>query len=358
MDHHEQKRKSVEDYVPNSILITGGCGFIGSHVVRYLAEKYPTYKITILDKLDYCSAKGHIADLLENRPDFHFVHGNILSADLVAYLLRSKEIDTVMHFAASTHVDNSFSSSVSFTENNVMGTHVLLECCRLYGKIRRFIHVSTDEVYGGEGLLQTEESMMAPTNPYACSKAAAEFLVRGYVQSFHMPIIITRGNNVYGPHQFPDKLIPKSATLLNKGSSCFIHGDGGHMRNFLYCGDAATAFDVVLHKGVVDEVYNIGSPKEVTNLEVIRELMKILGLTDEAKYLTYVKDRAFNDTRYSIDSSKLHGLGWRPEVSWEEGMKRTVAWYQDETNLNRWPNYTNGLVAHPSLDKTSQSFNS
>jgi len=262
----------------------------------------------------------------------------------------------VLHFAASTHVDNSFSSSVSFTENNVMGTHVLLECCRIYGKVKRFIHVSTDEVYGGEGLLQTEDSTPAPTNPYACSKAAAEFLVRGYVKSFDLPIIVTRGNNVYGPHQFPDKLIPKSATLLSAGQSCYIHGDGSHMRNFLYCTDAAEAFDVVLHKGKIGEAYNVGSPNEVTNLQVIQALMKILGLSDESKYMTYVKDRAFNDVRYSIDSTKLHSLGWSPKVSWEEGMKRTVEWYQDPKNLARWPNYQSGLVAHPSLDRTSQQF--
>lgn len=268
------------------------------------------------------------------------------------------QIDTVMHFAASTHVDNSFSSSVSFTENNVMGTHTLLECCRLYGKIKRFIHVSTDEVYGGEGLLQTEDSMMAPTNPYACSKAAAEFLVRGYVKSFDLPIIVTRGNNVYGPHQFPDKLIPKSATLLANHQTCFIHGDGSHMRNFLYCTDAAEAFDAVLHKGEIDSVYNIGSPTEVSNLQVIQALMKILGLTDEAKYMTYVKDRAFNDVRYSIDSSRLHALGWCPKVSWEEGLKMTVEWYQNPENLNRWPNYQNGLVAHPSLERSSHNFSS
>lgn len=345
----------MPDYVPQSILVTGGAGFIASHFVLHLAKAYPTYPITVLDKLDYCSARAHLAELAD-RPGFEFVVGNVLSADLVGHLLRSKQIDTVLHFAASTHVDNSFHSSVSFTENNVMGTHVLLECCRSYGKIRRFIHVSTDEVYGGEGLLQTEDSMLAPTNPYACSKAAAEFLVRGYVKSFNIPVIITRGNNVYGPHQFPDKLIPKSATLLASGAACFVHGDGTHMRNFLYCTDAATAFDVVLHKGTDSEVYNIGSPTEVTNLEVVRALMKILGLTDEGKYIQYVKDRAFNDTRYSIDSSKLHALGWSPKVSWEEGLRATVEWYQRPENLGRWPNYTNGLVAHPSLDHSTKNF--
>jgi dTDP-glucose 4,6-dehydratase len=280
-----------------------------------------------------------------------------MSADLVSYILRSNDIDTVMHFAASTHVDNSFNSSVSFTENNVMGTHVLLECVRMYGKVRRFIHVSTDEVYGGEGTLQTEESMMAPTNPYACSKAAAEFLVRGYVTSFGLPVIITRGNNVYGPRQFPDKLIPKSACLLASGAACFIHGDGSHTRNFLYAEDAARAFDFVLHKGTTGDIYNIGSPNEISNVEVIRSLLKVFGLEDqEEKYMVYVKDRAFNDVRYSIDSSKLHSLGWEPLMSWEDGLRATVEWYKSADNLARWPNYKNGLVAHPSLDTTTARF--
>lgn len=343
-------------YEPKNILLTGGCGFIGSHVVTHLVKKYPLYNITVLDKMDYCSAIAHLDEVKYMR-GYSFVHGNILSADLLAYILRSKDIDTIMHFAASTHVDNSFSSSVSFTENNVMGTHILLECARKYGKVKRFIHVSTDEVYGGEGLAQTEESMMAPTNPYACSKAAAEFLVRGYHKSFGLPVIVTRGNNVYGPRQFPDKLIPKCATLLAGGNGCFIHGDGSHMRNFLHAEDAARAFDVVLHSGQIGEVYNIGSPKEISNLDVIRELLKVFGLQDkEEEYLIFVKDRAFNDVRYSIDCSKLHSLGWKPEVSWEDGLKQTVEWYQQESNLARWPHYKAGLVAHPSLEISSHQF--
>jgi len=338
-------------YTPKNILVTGGCGFIGSHVVTHLARKYPDYNITVLDKLDYCSSVRHIDEVVEMH-GVKFVHGNILSSDLVSYILSLNEIDTVMHFAASTHVDNSFSSSVSFTENNVMGTHVLLECVRLYGKVRRFIHVSTDEVYGGEGDDQSEAGILAPTNPYACSKAAAEFAVMGYVKSFNIPVIVTRGNNVYGPRQFPDKLIPKSATLLAHDKPCFIHGDGSHMRNFLHAEDAARAFAVVLHHGTDGQIYNIGSPFEISNLEVIRALLKIFGRQDqEDKYIQYVKDRAFNDVRYSISSAKLHSLGWQPEISWEDGLKQTVEWYMNQENLNRWPNYTHGLVAHPSLDK-------
>lgn len=347
---------STEDYVPHSILLTGGAGFIGSHVVTHLARKYPDYKLVVLDKLDYCSSKEHLQELIGNA-NFRFVQGNILSADLVAYIMRQEQIDTVMHFAASTHVDNSFNSSISFTENNVMGTHTLLECARMYKGIRRFIHVSTDEVYGGETLLNTEESTMAPTNPYACSKAAAEFLCRGYVKSFGMPLIVTRGNNVYGPRQFPDKLIPKSVCLLAANKPCFIHGNGLHSRNFLFAEDVARAFDTVLHKGVVGEFYNIGSPVEKSNVEVIRDLIRLFGKAGQEEfYMTYVHDRAFNDVRYSIDSSKLHALGWKPLVSWEEGLEKTKTWYCDPANLQKFSNYQSGLTAHPSLDTHAKVF--
>lgn len=325
-------------------------------MVTHLSRKYPHYRIVVLDKLDYCSSKEHLREL-QGSDNFRFVQGNILSADLVAYILRQEQIDTIMHFAASTHVDNSFNSSISFTENNVMGSHTLLECARMYGGVRRYIHVSTDEVYGGDTLMNTEDSTMAPTNPYACSKAAAEFLCRGYLKSFNMPIIMTRGNNVYGPRQFPDKLIPKSVCLLAANRSCFIHGDGSHSRNFLFAEDAARAFDTVLHKGKVGEVYNVGSPYEKTTSEVIHDLIRLFGKEGQEEfYITHVHDRAFNDTRYSIDSSKLHSLGWKPLVDWEEGLKKTKDWYCDPANLARWPNYQSGLTAHPSLDSHAKVF--
>eukprot|EP01001_Neometanema_parovale_P006272 NODE_2645_length_1372_cov_102.664532_g2513_i0.p1 GENE.NODE_2645_length_1372_cov_102.664532_g2513_i0~~NODE_2645_length_1372_cov_102.664532_g2513_i0.p1 ORF type:complete len:358 (-),score=98.01 NODE_2645_length_1372_cov_102.664532_g2513_i0:237-1310(-) len=345
----------ADEYTPKNILITGGCGFIASHVVLHLAKKYD-YKIIVLDKLDYCSARGHLTELDEN-PNFRFVHGNILSADLVSYLLRQEEIDTVMHYAASTHVDNSFGSSISFTENNVMGTHVMLECCRTYGKVKRFLHVSTDEVYGGETSMENEEAALAPTNPYACSKAAAELICRAYVKSFNMPILITRGNNVYGPHQFPDKLIPKSICLLNNKQPCFIHGDGSHIRNFLHAEDAARAFDAVLHKGKLHEFYNVGTEFERTTIEVVRDLLSLFGLSSQEKeYMEFVRDRAFNDVRYSIDTSKVEALGWKPEIPWMVGLAQTREWYLNEKNLDRWPHWRTGLTAHPSLDKQSETF--
>ncbi|BAM80401.1 dTDP-glucose 4,6-dehydratase [Cyanidioschyzon merolae strain 10D] len=336
-------------FVPRNILVTGGAGFIASHVVERLVSRYPHYRVTVLDKLDYCSSLSNLAQVA-NRPNFKFIRGDIRSHDLVLYVLQEECIDTVLHFAACTHVDNSFTSSILFTENNVLGTHVLLECARQYGKVRRFIHVSTDEVYGGESNMETESSILAPTNPYACSKAAAEFICRGYVKSFGLPVIITRGNNVYGPHQFPDKLIPKSICLLAQRRPCFVHGSGEHARNFLYVEDAASAFDTILHCGETDEVYNVGSEIEKRNIDVVHDIIDLFGLSAEAnRHIEFVKDRTLNDMRYRIDSSKLHALGWRPQVSWEEGLRRTKTWYCDPNNLKRWPNYLSGLVPHPSL---------
>lgn len=336
-------------FVPHSVLVTGGGGFIASHVALLLARQYPEYNVVVLDKLDYCAAVENLKEALD-LPNFKFIRGDIRSHDLVLYVLAEERIDAVLHFAACTHVDNSFSSSLLFTENNVLGTHVLLETARQYGGLKRFVHVSTDEVYGGESDMETESSLLAPTNPYACSKAAAEFICRGYVKSFGMPVIMTRGNNVYGPHQFPDKLIPKTVCLLAAGQPCFVHGSGEHSRNFLYVEDAARAFDTILHCGVVDQVYNVGSETERQNIEVVRELLALFALSErEHEFVRYVKDRTFNDMRYRIDSSKLRALGWRQQVSWAEGLRRTAAWYSDADNLERWPKFRDGLVPHPTL---------
>lgn len=344
-----------EDYIPKTILLTGGAGFIGSHVVEHLVLSYPEYKVVVLDKLDYCSSLENLLKV-QDKPNFKFVRGDIRSKNLVDYLLRSEQVDTILHFAAATHVDNSFHSSITFTGNNVMGTHVLLECAREYGGIRKFVHVSTDEVYGGETNEESEEAVMAPTNPYACTKAAAELICRGYAATFKLPVVITRGNNVYGEHQFPDKLIAKSCCLLARGEKCFIHGDGSHLRNYVYVKDMAKAFAVILHKGRIGQVYNVGSDTEKTNLEVVRDLLKVYGHEgEEDKYIEYVADRAINDRRYRIDSKKLEQLGWKSEVPWEVGLRKTAAWYNDRRNLSRWPNLEQGLVPHPSLDKTFQS---
>ena len=257
-----------------------------------------------------------------------------------------------MHFAAQTHVDNSFGNSFAFTQANIYGTHVLLESAKNCPTIRRFIHVSTDEVYGEGEDFDTnpmdEEHILEPTNPYAATKAGAEFLVKSYHRSFKLPVIITRGNNVYGPHQYPEKLIPKFTNQLLRGLPVTIHGDGTNTRNFLYVEDVARAFDCILHKGKIGHIYNIGGKNELPNIDVAKTLIKILGKQeDESDYIVTVPDRKFNDLRYTINSSKLHELGWKEEVSWEEGLATTVEWYKNFTH--RYGNIDQALVAHPRI---------
>ena len=259
-----------------------------------------------------------------------------------------------MHFAAQTHVDNSFGNSLAFTMNNTYGTHVLLEASRSYGKIRRFINVSTDEVYGETSLGSEtgldENSKMEPTNPYSAAKAGAEMLARAYITSYKMPIIITRGNNVYGPHQFPEKLIPKFTLLASRGMDLPIHGDGSARRSYLFVEDVARAFDCVLHKGQTGETYNIGTQKERTVLEVAQAIAKIFKL-DSSK-IKHVRDRAFNDPRYFICDQKLNKeMGWHEETEFEEGLQRTVDWYLYNGFSNYWKDaeVEQALCAHPTM---------
>jgi UDP-glucose 4,6-dehydratase len=259
-----------------------------------------------------------------------------------------------MHFAAQTHVDNSFGNSFQFTQNNIMGTHVLLESAKL-AKVKRFIHVSTDEVYGEQQLDQKamdEEQILEPTNPYAATKAGAEFLCKSYIRSFNLPIIITRGNNVYGPHQYPEKLIPKFINQLKRGRKVTLHGTGANKRNFLFVEDVARAFECILLKGKVGVVYNIGGSNERSNIEVARELIRLSGFGDrENEMIQFVEDRVFNDLRYHINSDRLFELGWREQVTWKDGILLTYEWYVK--NTNRYGDIESALVAHPraGLDK-------
>jgi UDP-glucose 4,6-dehydratase len=343
---------TTADYEPKNILLTGGAGFIGSHAAILLCKKYPHYNVVVYDVLDYCSCLENITTELKDCPNFKFIKGNISSPDLVSYALKEHNIDTIMHFAAQTHVDNSFGNSFAFTNANIYGTHVLLESAKNCDTIRRFIHVSTDEVYGEgedfETLPMEEEHVLEPTNPYAATKAGAEFLVKSYHRSFKLPCLITRGNNVYGPHQFPEKLIPKFTNQLLRDLPVTLHGDGMNTRNFLYVEDVARAFDVILHKGIVGHIYNIGGENEKPNVQVAKDLIKLLGKTErEEELITFVPDRKFNDLRYTINSSKLHKLGWKEEMSWEEGLQTTVDWYMK--NTYRYGNIDQALVAHPRI---------
>ncbi|KAJ4957905.1 hypothetical protein NE237_025016 [Protea cynaroides] len=334
-------------YTPKNILITGAAGFIASHVTNRLIKNYPDYKIVALDKLDYCSS---LKNLIPSRssPNFKFVKGDIASADLVNHLLIAEDIDTIMHFAAQTHVDNSFGNSFEFTTNNIYCTHVLLEACKVTGLIKRFIHVSTDEVYGETDLESDvgnpEASQLLPTNPYSATKAGAEMLVMAYHRSYGLPTITTRGNNVYGPNQFPEKLIPKFILLAMKGQPLPIHGDGLNVRSYLYCEDVAEAFEVVLHKGVIGHVYNIGTQKERSVLDVAEDICKIFRLNAK-KVINFVQDRPFNDKRYFLDDQKLKKLGWEEKTSWAEGLKITMDWYTKHPDW--WGDVSGALLPHP-----------
>ena len=337
-------------YTPKNILITGGAGFIASHVVIQMVQKFPQYKIVNFDKMDYCSSLNNLNEV-KDCPNYKFIKGNILSADLIRYVLETEEIDTIIHAAAQTHVDNSFGNSFAFTSNNVMGTHVLIETAKTHG-IKRFIHVSTDEVYGSsydEDPRHIESDALEPTNPYAATKAAAENIVKSYYRSFGLPVIITRGNNVFGPHQYPEKVIPKFVRRLLKGMPCCIHGDGSNSRHFIYVGDVARAFITILHKGVDGETYNIGCETEYTNLEVAERLVKTLkpGIKDPKEHIEFVSDRPFNDVRYYISSDKLKQLGWKEEVEFDAGLQKTIDWYAKVSN-DWWEVGTDSsLSAHP-----------
>ncbi|KAF3446500.1 hypothetical protein FNV43_RR11679 [Rhamnella rubrinervis] len=335
--------------VPKCILLTGAAGFIASHVTNRLIKNYPNYKIVALDKLDYCSSLKNLNPCCSS-PNFKFVKGDIACADLVNHLLVVEQIDTIMHFAAQTHVDNSFGNSFEFTNNNIYGTHVLLEACKVTQRIKRFIHVSTDEVYG-ETDMETdignpEASQLLPTNPYSATKAGAEMLVMAYHRSYGLPIITTRGNNVYGPNQYPEKLIPKFILLAMKGEKLPIHGNGSNVRSYLYSDDVAEAFDIILHRGVIGHVYNIGTKKERRVLDVAEDICKLFGL-DPKQAIDFVQDRPFNDQRYFLDDQKLKKLGWDERTPWEEGLRMTIEWYTK--NSNWWGDVSAALNPHPRI---------
>jgi len=296
-----------------NLLVTGGCGFIGSNFINHMLQSRSDVKIINIDCLNYCASTSNV---LEN-PNYKFIKGNITSKDLVLHCLLEYEIDTIIHFAAQSHVDNSFDNSLQYTIDNVMGTHTLLQAAKEYGKLRLFLHFSTDEVYGEVDRSHpgcTEKSLLDPTNPYAATKAGAEFIVRSYYHSFKLPIIIIRCNNVYGPNQYPEKLIPKFIKLLREGKKLTIHGKGETRRNFIWAEDVARATHLILEKGVINEIYNIGTDCEKTVMEVATLLVQHMTPDkDIANHIVYVPDRPFNDFRYAIDSTCLRALGWKEE---------------------------------------------
>lgn len=301
-----------------NLLITGGCGFIASNFINYFSSKYPEINIVNIDAMYYCANELNISEKIRSSDKYHFVKGKVQSEDLINHILNEYQITHVIHFAAQSHVQASFSDALLYTRDNILGTHILLECCRKYGKIVKFIHVSTDEVYGESindvnELHKTEQSILCPTNPYAATKAGAELIAQSYSHSFNMPIIITRGNNVYGPNQYPEKLIPKFIKLLKENNPVTIQGTGSSVRSFLHSYDTATAFETILLNGKIGEIYNIGCDKdmEYSVLEVAKILIKMIHNTDNYnKWITYIEDRPFNDQRYYISNQKLKELGW------------------------------------------------
>jgi dTDP-glucose 4,6-dehydratase len=300
------------------LLITGGYGFIGSNFINYYYSVNKDVKIVNVDAMYYCANEENVKNEIRNDKErYTFYKLNLYQDDLQPFL-ELHRVDTVIHFAAQSHVQNSFTDALQYTKDNVVGTHMLLEACRKYGKIEKFIHVSTDEVYG-ESMLnseeekKTEESVLCPTNPYAATKAGAELIAQSYYHSFKMPIIITRGNNVYGPNQYPEKLIPKFIKLLKEGKKVTIQGDGSNVRAFLHVDDVCSAFRLILEKGKVGEIYNIGSDEEseISVLDVAKLLIKhIKGVDDYEAWIEYVEDRPFNDKRYYISNKKVKDLGW------------------------------------------------
>ena len=320
----------------NNILITGGAGFIGSHVLNYLFNKYPESHFYNLDAMYYCADKNRIDKQIRESPRYHFVKGDLCQYDLINHLFDTHNFEVVIHFAAQSHVDNSFSNALQYTHDNILGTHTLLEVARLHSTcLQKFIHVSTDEVYGeSNNDCKTEQSILCPTNPYAATKAGAELIAQSYRHSYNMPIIITRGNNVYGPQQYPEKLIPKFIELLKADKQVTIHGDGSSLRAFVHVYDVAKAFSLILEKGEVGEIYNVGTDEshEYSVMDVAYRLIKLIKNPKDTdkdspeikKWITRVPDRPYNDSRYFINSNKMNLLGWSPEINFDDGLKSLV----------------------------------
>jgi dTDP-glucose 4,6-dehydratase len=308
------------------VVVTGGCGFIGSNFIRYFIKKHPHYKILNIDKLTYA---GNLENLkgLEKKKNYSFVKTDICNALAMKKTFKKFHPDAVINFAAETHVDRSITSASPFIKTNFLGVGILLNLV-LEFKIKKFLQISTDEVYGSvlRGSFK-ESSRLDPSSPYAASKAAADGLVMAYYKTHNLPVLITRSSNNYGPYQFPEKLIPLIITNALNNKKIPVYGDGKNVRDWLYTEDNCEAIDMVLHKGRIGEIYNIGSKNELTNIYVIKEILKYL--TKKESLITYVKDRPGHDRKYSLSMNKIKKqLGWQPKTSFAKGIKKTIQWYQ------------------------------
>jgi dTDP-glucose 4,6-dehydratase len=308
------------------ILVTGGCGFIGSNFIRYMLNEYPDLEIVNLDALTYAGNTENLREI-ENEARYRFVHGRVEDAERLEEALEG--VEAVVHFAAESHVDRSILDAAPFIKTNVLGTQVLLNSALKHG-IRKFVHISTDEVYGalGEEGVFKETDPFRPRSPYAASKAAADLLVQAYFTTYGLPVCIARPSNNYGPYQFPEKLIPLMITNLIEGKKVPVYGQGLNVRDWLFVEDNCQAIDLILEKGKPGEAYNIGGKCEKHNIEVVREVLKVMGKSE--KMIEFVPDRPGHDFRYALDNTKIESeLGWNPATSFEEGIRRTVEWYMN-----------------------------
>ncbi len=323
------------------ILVTGGAGFIGGNFCHYMVEEHKDYEIVCIDALTYAGNMETLAPIMD-KPNFKFVHGDITDRNLIFDLFKEEKFDIVVNFAAESHVDRSIENPEIFLKTNILGTQVLMDASKEYD-VKRYHQVSTDEVYGDlpldrPDLFFTEETPLHTSSPYSSSKAGADLLVGAYNRTYGLPTTISRCSNNYGPYHFPEKLIPLTLLKVMADETVPVYGTGENVRDWLHVLDHCSAIDLIIHKGEVGEVYNVGGHNERTNLDVVKTIIKELGKSEEL--ITYVTDRKGHDLRYAIDPTKLEKLGWKPKYNFDTGILDTIKWYQE--NKNWWQNVQSG----------------
>lgn len=332
--------EGMEKYM--NIIVTGGAGFIGSNFIFYMLKKYPNYRIICIDKLTYAGNLSTLSPIMNNS-NFHFVKADICDSDKIHKLFEEEHPNIVINFAAESHVDRSIENPSIFLKTNIIGTSILMDACRKYG-IQRYHQVSTDEVYGDLPLDQpdlffTEETPLHTNSPYSSSKAAADLLVLAYYRTYGLPVSISRCSNNYGPYHFPEKLIPLTITNALVNNPLPIYGDGLNIRDWLYVEDHCNAIDLIIHKGRVGEIYNVGGHNEIRNIEIVKIICRELGKSENL--ITHIADRKGHDMRYAINPEKIQNeLGWIPQTRFKDGIKKTIKWYLN--NREWWENIING----------------